>query len=39
VLTRKIAVAGLETPAELLEAADIVVEGPRGLVSLLRQLA
>jgi trehalose 6-phosphate phosphatase len=38
-LTRKVAVAGPETPAELLERADVVVEGPSGLVSLLRQLA
>jgi trehalose 6-phosphate phosphatase len=38
-LTRKVAVAGPETPAELLERADVVVEGPSGLISLLRQLA
>ena len=35
----KVAVRGDETPAELLRAADEVVEGPRGLVELLRELA
>ncbi len=38
-LTYKVAVAGPETPAELVEAADVVVEGPVALVALLRQLA
>lgn len=35
----KVAVRGDETPTELLEAADEVVEGPFGLVELLRELA
>ena len=35
----KVAVRGDETPTGLLEAADEVVEGPRGLVELLRELA
>jgi trehalose 6-phosphate phosphatase len=39
VLTRTVAVAGPETPAELVAAADVVVEGPRELVALLAQLA
>ena len=34
----KVAVRGDETPAELTVAADLVVEGPAGLVDLLRQL-
>jgi trehalose 6-phosphate phosphatase len=34
----KVAVAGPETPAELTDAADIVVEGPTGLLALLRSL-
>jgi trehalose 6-phosphate phosphatase len=34
-----VAVRGEETPTELLEAAAVVVEGPKGLVELLRQLA
>jgi trehalose 6-phosphate phosphatase len=34
----KVAVSGPETPEALLEAADIVVEGPRSLVPLLRDL-
>jgi trehalose 6-phosphate phosphatase len=34
----KVAVGGLETPAALVAAADVVVEGPAGLVALLRQL-
>ena len=34
-----IAVGGAETPAALLEAADLVVEGPPGVLDLLRQLA
>lgn len=38
-LTRKVAVAGPETPTELVEAADVVVKGPTELVALLRQLA
>jgi trehalose 6-phosphate phosphatase len=33
--TVKVAVRGAETPAALMEAADLVVEGPRGLVALL----
>ena len=37
--TVKIAVSGPETPAELLAAADVVVEGPGGLVEVLRELA
>jgi trehalose 6-phosphate phosphatase len=36
--TAKIAVRGVETPAALTAAADLVVEGPRGLVALLRGL-
>jgi trehalose 6-phosphate phosphatase len=35
----KVAVRGSETPAPLLEAADLVVDGPEGLVTLLRELA
>ncbi|HXF73203.1 MAG TPA: trehalose-phosphatase [Actinomycetota bacterium] len=35
----RVAVAGPETPEELLRRADLVVEGPRGLVALLRDLA
>jgi trehalose 6-phosphate phosphatase len=38
-LAVKVAVRGEETPRELLEAADVVVDGPRGLVELLGQLA
>ena len=34
----KVAVRGQETPPELVEAADVVVEGPAGLVELLRGL-
>jgi trehalose 6-phosphate phosphatase len=34
----KVAVRGEETPDVLLSAADIVVEGPEGLVELLRQI-
>jgi len=37
--TLKVAVRGPETPAALVEAADVVVEGPTGLVALLGQLA
>ena len=35
----KVAVRGPETPAQLLDSADVQVEGPAGLVALLRQLA
>jgi len=35
----RVAVAGPETPEELLRRADLVVEGPAGLVALLRDLA
>ena len=38
VLVRKVAVLGDETPVALREAADIVVEGPAGLVDALRGL-
>jgi trehalose 6-phosphate phosphatase len=38
VLVRKVAVLGDETPMALREAADIVVEGPAGLVDTLRAL-
>ena len=34
----RVAVRGEETPADLLEAADFAVEGPAGLVELLRSL-
>ncbi len=34
----KVAVGGEETPSALLTAADLVVDGPEGLVGLLRQL-
>lgn len=37
--TVKVAVRGPETPAELVDAADLVVDGPPGLVRLLGQLA
>jgi trehalose 6-phosphate phosphatase len=36
--TVKVAVRGDETPAPLVESADVVVEGPAGLVELLRDL-
>jgi trehalose 6-phosphate phosphatase len=36
--TVKVAVRADETPAALMEAADLVVEGPQGLVDLLRRL-
>jgi trehalose 6-phosphate phosphatase len=36
--TVKVAVHGPETPASLLAAADVVVDGPAGLVGLLRRL-
>jgi trehalose 6-phosphate phosphatase len=39
VVTMKVAVRGDETPAALVEAADAWVDGPRGLVELLRELA
>ena len=39
VLTVRVAVRGPETPADLLETADMVVDGPAGLVRLLRALA
>ncbi len=35
----KVAVAGEDSPPSLLDAADVVVDGPGGLVELLRQLA
>ena len=37
-LAVKVAVRGEETPRELLDAAGVVVDGPTGLVELLRQL-
>ena len=37
--TLKVAVRSEETPAELIEGADVVVERPAGLVRLLKQLA
>jgi trehalose 6-phosphate phosphatase len=37
-LTVKVAVHGSETPVELTDAADVVVDGPAGLVGLLRRL-
>jgi trehalose 6-phosphate phosphatase len=39
VATVRVAVRGDETPEELVDAADVVVEGPSGLVELLRMLA
>jgi trehalose 6-phosphate phosphatase len=39
VLVVRVAVRGPETPASLLDAADVVVDGPLGLVGLLRELA
>ncbi len=39
VLAVKVAVRGDETPPLLIDAADLVVDGPEGLVGLLRQLA
>jgi trehalose 6-phosphate phosphatase len=36
--TVKVAISGTETPAELVAAADLVVEGPLGMVGLLRLL-
>jgi trehalose 6-phosphate phosphatase len=38
VLVRKVAVLGDETPVALREAADVVVEGPAGVIELLRGL-
>jgi trehalose 6-phosphate phosphatase len=38
-LAVKVAVRGVETPPPLLEAADLVVDGPGGTVQLLRELA
>lgn len=38
VATIKVAVRGDETPSELIEAADVAVDGPARLVELLRQL-
>ncbi len=38
IVTVRVAVRGPETPSDLLDAADIVVEGPSGLVRLLRAL-
>jgi hypothetical protein len=35
----KVAVRGPETPEALVDAANVVVEGPPGLVELLGQLA
>jgi hypothetical protein len=34
----RVAVRGRETPRSLVDAADVVVEGPAGLVELLRTL-
>jgi trehalose 6-phosphate phosphatase len=39
VVAVRVAVRGPETPDALLQAADVVVEGPSGLVELLRRLA
>lgn len=38
-LVVKVAVAGEDSPRSLIDAADVVVQGPGGLVELLRQLA
>lgn len=38
-VTAKVAVRGAETPAELGDMADVLVDGPAGLVALLRGLA
>ncbi len=38
-VTLRVAVRGPETPSRLLDAADVVVEGPGGMVELLSQLA
>jgi hypothetical protein len=37
-VTVRVAVRGPETPRAMVEAADVVVEGPEGLVDLLRTL-
>jgi trehalose 6-phosphate phosphatase len=37
-ITVKVAVHGSETPSQLTDAADVVVDGPAGLVGLLRRL-
>ena len=37
--TLAVAVAGPETPPEVLDAADVVVEGPEGVIGLLEALA
>jgi trehalose 6-phosphate phosphatase len=37
--TVRVAVRGEETPAALLDVADEIVEGPEGLVALLREMA
>ncbi len=37
-VTVKVAVHGSETPTELTDAADVIVDGPAGLVGLLRRL-
>jgi hypothetical protein len=34
-----VAVAGAETPAELVDRADLVLDGPAAVVGLLRRLA
>jgi trehalose 6-phosphate phosphatase len=39
VATVAVAVRSAETPPELLERADLVVDGPEGALALLRQLA
>ena len=38
VLVRKVAVLGDETPVALREAADVIVEGPSGVIEMLRAL-
>jgi len=38
VVGMKVAVRSLETPETLLQAADVVVDGPHGLIELLRSL-
>jgi trehalose 6-phosphate phosphatase len=37
--TLRVAVAGAETPAELVDRADLVLDGPAAVVDLLRRLA
>ncbi|HET8618574.1 MAG TPA: trehalose-phosphatase [Acidimicrobiales bacterium] len=39
VATLRVAVAGAETPAELVDRADLVLDGPAAVVDLLRRLA